>query len=108
MECLVGICRLLLATCQGASSGNSLSLFDHRTAWYRLIPVRIGYEAKKIHHDGRYIPNPQPANRLSLLPRPLGGGPRSAKRWLYAGHLTRGGLGKPLGWLVRGPSAEIG
>jgi hypothetical protein len=36
----------------------------------------------------------------SLLPlRSLGGrGPRSAKRWLYAGQLTGGGLGKPLGW----------
>jgi hypothetical protein len=29
-----------------ASSGSPLSPFDHRTAWYRFIPVGIGYEAK--------------------------------------------------------------
>src|ERR1700722_15627453 len=47
-------CRHLSASCQGATSGNSLSLFDHRTAWYRLIPVGIGYQAKNLHWQSVY------------------------------------------------------
>src|ERR1700689_2704196 len=42
--------------------------------------------------------------RRTILPLP--GGPRSAKRSSLFGKLTRGGLGKPLGW-GEGESDEI-
>ena len=51
LSACVALCRL---PAKGASSAHSLSHFDHRTAWYRLIPVGIGYQAKNLHWQSVY------------------------------------------------------